>query len=1083
MLFASPRLQAQIKPFEDYSKCMTGFLKYSGDTLYKAQFENVQPLYGFIREGKLVNAWMVEFSGRKGCIDESGMWIFECEYTDLNYDHSSQLFFAKKNDGAGVFKSNGEVVLPCQFDDVKLQTGYFNYFETEHEGMDRAYNMDGKAITPECDYVELQFLWSIDSAGKWKAYFVCHKSENGKSFNCVNDETGKEIPFPGLTGLEMLFFEGQVAEDELIFLVSNDNDEIALADKNGKNITRFFGPEVELYPIQLIEPGSRFITYRYALVNSYVKDEEKTIILNLKTGAESEVYDEVLPFGDYFVAYRKKEALVLDKDFNLLFRTSTKYKTLTSFDIEGSNNLHPIEGFTSISPWVDGSRRFLGSQKAQDQCDEVIILKTEEFKSGKDKKTHSLAKSTYQIIQTKTGKLVEKKYDDVRRAINKDGVYLWAMNQSKNKDSISVDIFSYDGVFQRSVLFTEDQRHDIKKQLAYSRYYSDQNDQAIWISDDSGKYKAVGHNGASITPFAFERISRVIFSTNDKWVFCEGNYEEGIYYNELHEPLFNGEQVTDLKPFNDRRNFFVATDKLGYLLNERFEIIEDSLSWFQFQYSKDVLKIPETNFPTFQKNGFCYACINGKILLLDSTVFLHPQKYNQLHPSSFKIEANGKFYIPEKKTDVRENDIIGNLVLVLNSGTLTITDKSTSKVVNVIRDVERFLYDHKQSVMVELTSHKQGLLDYKTGKWCVEPKYTEVKDLTASYQQNASFFWAREEGKNDGKWFPMDVNGKLLAPAIFDEAITRPSKNYNMPFKSYGKIGLINENFKIVAQPIFDKSVFQDNIRAYFKDDKPYLVFPNGKMMEIKHPISDAYVSKNFLFLYNDSIEVISNEGTVLLPAMPLEKAMKTYLLAEYLYLPPKNKRTFPYISNDHVFCAPTDLAMRYYSNHVFIDDIRGSMKEVKDLATPRPMSLSYTFRIQCDVEPTWISKNLCSERVHGKCFPESAYKRQDFDSGSGYRVYKIMKDTCIQLRLEDLIKDDVVATQKLDDLIRIEIQKKQSFGLVCADMEGAIAAFKSDFSVDQQYLFMRNQGLTEYLAIPIRDLKDILRNPEWFEN
>ena len=82
-------------------------------------------------------------------------------------------------------------------------------------------------------------------------------------------------------------------------------------------------------------------------------------------------------------------------------------------------------------------------------------------------------------------------------------------------------------------------------------------------------------------------------------------------------------------------------------------------------------------------------------------------------------------------------------------------------------------------------------------------------------------------------------------------------------------------------------------------------------------------------------------------------------------------------------------------------------------------------------------------------------------------------------MTLGDLLTDE--ASKKLDDMIRAKIQKRQSLGLVCADMEGAIAELKLNFSVDQHYLFLTNEKLRENITLPLKDLKDILRNPEWF--
>ena len=82
-----------------------------------------------------------------------------------------------------------------------------------------------------------------------------------------------------------------------------------------------------------------------------IKEHSKAVVLVLRNRAESEMYDEVVSFGDYFVAYRKNEAFVLDKDLKMVFQTSTKTQTLSYCNAENGRISIINHWYTPASDW------------------------------------------------------------------------------------------------------------------------------------------------------------------------------------------------------------------------------------------------------------------------------------------------------------------------------------------------------------------------------------------------------------------------------------------------------------------------------------------------------------------------------------------------------------------------------------------------------------------------------------------------------------------------------------------------------------------------------------------------------------
>ncbi|MFT7614652.1 MAG: hypothetical protein ACI9J3_003635, partial [Parvicellaceae bacterium] len=71
-----------IKPFEDYTKCYTGFINGLGDTIHQAKFDLVKQL-------RLFNKWhyLVRQDMKWGLLDHKGNQLIECKYETLLYQN------------------------------------------------------------------------------------------------------------------------------------------------------------------------------------------------------------------------------------------------------------------------------------------------------------------------------------------------------------------------------------------------------------------------------------------------------------------------------------------------------------------------------------------------------------------------------------------------------------------------------------------------------------------------------------------------------------------------------------------------------------------------------------------------------------------------------------------------------------------------------------------------------------------------------------------------------------------------------------------------------------------------------------
>jgi len=1088
-LFISFHSSAQIRPFEDYTKCQAGFLKANGDTLYSGQFESVEEfsITDSVKPNKQKKAWVVVFQDKRGCIDENGKWILECNYGELKYYPGYELFWIRLNSKYGLMKADGDTLFSPIYDRVQFQ--YLNNvttIRTSLNGREAVYTITGLPVISEKMDLRSHIYESKEAKGKTKVFYS-YKLDNGTTgLAGVSAENGNEILPPIYRKIDFLVDERNTAEDVVFFAVQDTLSRHALFDETGKQRSGFYtGKRVSILPVHNIAVVSGAPKYKFAMIYEYDRNNHKTaFILDLKTAKETIKYEEVFPCQDYFVCSTKKSLIVLDSSLQVIVELPRASSLLCSYKFT-SDNLYHLENEQCNRRLYEEIKTYNVPKDFVNRTGKLLIVEEYQKPSTEERKNGFKYHLAYRVICPGNKTLYPNYYDKIHRLVSKESIFYWGINANTD-GTLDVDVFSDSGYLLRSLHFGSTEALTVLEQLKVRFEFDNykNSEPVFFVFNTSGKYRAIHHNGIVMTDYVFSVKPRFEKQISDlKSVFSVEKQKKIHFLTEAGKPLFESDRGYDrITRLEGNQGYSLDFRNAVTLVNNDFELIADSIVSLKDFKPPHNLNVPENPVYTGKVGKQYYLLTDGKWQKLDSTFFKNPRIVNQPKQTAFTVDSKGIEYVFHLDDDpVPVERVIGWLRCVLFHDTLTISRYSDRKVVNVIEHVSSIQSESERNILIRMVDGHQGMLDAETGLWRIKPEYKEIQS-EPSYSEYKDFYWVRKEEESNGKWFVIDAQGKRITEAIFDEPTYLTKEKPLMHFKSNGKYGFMNQNFQVKIQPTYDAVVQHQNITVYMKDKKPYLVFTTGKAMEIKHDISDFFVDKNYLFLFNNSLEIVSNDGNVLVPAMPLQKAMTSYALVNYFMVPSKNtKQTFPTIDNFKVFTSNTDFATRYYSNHVIVDEAMAHLKKLKLIGVPPPSSYSYAVRKICKIEPVYLSKYICSERVYGDCFPESRTKSHNFKGGCGYRVYHISKDTCVQLKLEDLLKDDESSRKKLDELILAEIQKKQSLGMVCADLNWAINVFKMNFEVVKDELFFYNETLEETIVLKLINLKGILRHPEWF--
>ncbi len=1063
--------QGKIRPFEDYSKCQTGFLRNNRDTLFPAKFEDLKEVRfpTYVGENPFVEktGWIISENGKFGCLSDRGTWILPCEYESLVFDNLPSQFIAKQNGKYGMI-SRDTVRIPFEYDRIYpeiAENTFFSAVFAQKNGLIGLYSCNGKEIVP-VRYTAIRRVLGSDHWGNGKNPFIVEKDDRVG----LVSSTGKELISPGYNEIT-LFHEYLFENTENLFRVEDEAGMFSVFTESGKQLLPFRKEYIE--PAYTLRSVQERRTVDFALCRDSLERQQ---FVYLRTGKESGWYDGLKLVGDYVLTYSNKDWSVLDTNFNVVYETKRPTDALYYFEYE--NRLAEAYSF----PGHDEQEELSMYDKSLRNCYgksfvPAIFAIRREIPLGKrqQQKLDRSSLTYYGLINLQTGQQSPIVYSDIIRIGSSQGIYYWAISREDEypNEENTIDVYDSSGVFIHTICLDryehnamQEYTRDVGSRYTYNPLFIAQNEEQ--------KYGVRLLSGKKITPYVLDFEPYLFHSITDTTGIYAIAAENGRTFTDFTgKPLLGG-RTFDYDYGDYPHHYWLWNgEMLSLQYNGLYTLVSPTLDQILLDscsspHLTEVSSLKEKSQHIFAVKGdYVYMFSNGSFRKLDATFFESPSERNSLWNKLF-IDSEGKIIREEKKIEQPKTTLVDRIYLTLEGSQLIVEDLKHKRI-QVIPNIKRF-YGERRCVTVSTLDKKEGILDAFTGQWIITPKYQELRLLS---EHRLDAFWANDGGT---AWMIVDPKGGRVTDVEFDQTFSIETFTTWTYFRSNKHLGVISSGLEIIAPPIYDR-VLTIAGKTVLQKDKEFFLMDRASGRPFPTPITHDMVRTDFsnahLFLFGDQIEILSLNGEVLLPPTKIAYAIENLNLSSYLLMKRENRK-LPYISENQIVCADTCNALRIQNNKRVIEDAREHIVPLQQLVYASGQKSTTP---KCTLTPIFVSKYIYSDVVEGAwCFTETTNQKK------AYRSYFVGNDQFVRMNLADLFIAESNYEQRLDSFMERQIQINQYFGPTCADIPRAIAEFKKNFYVNGSYLFFELFSPASTMRIPLNEFRDVLKHPEYFE-
>lgn len=1064
----------QIRPFENYSTCLTGFRNQNGDTIFPAQFETMQGVFlanysKNQRASKEEKGWIVSADGKYGCILQTGEWKQPLVYTSLEFDPQSGQFIAQRDGKFGTIDLEGNIVLPFAFEQIRLEMAYSSGggFFVRKDGLLGLYSNSGKVIVPTNYHTITRLsLWGNESRDLFQV------SRNAK-YGLVDHE-GKERIAPKYAAINPFQYEMR-SEWNNLFIIEDDNGRFSVGDESGKLLTDFQRLGIEpAYTMRSVKEDGKV---RFALRQDSLMRKQ---LINLDNGRKSEWYDDLNFIGGKVFVQHSGNWMVLDSVFQVIYRNTQPTDELMYFSYDNQldeayrfPNQHETEELLIYD-------RILEQRFGVSSVPQVFGIKRTIRATKREEKNGIYDREYYGLIHLETGKSSPMIYEQIYRFGNSKGVYYWAFVTvpDYSHKEFTVDVYDSTGVYLRTSCLNAFEKDELEELMSgggssYDQEYGYYSFPLRTYEHYKETWSVWSFDGKQLVPSILKSPSYLISQQNDSMgVLVYQNGGGGMSFSDFKgNDLLNG-RAFDFDP--ETRSAALKMDDIFMLkrgayktlVTNTFELLMDSCSVInQPKLMPGVIAKKVSSFLVI-KNKILYVYSDGRFLKMDNSFFHAPTALNQV-TSDFFVDLEGNLVNPNPPKPKSEQ--IGKLILTLGNGSLLVTD-SKKKEIQRIPNVSYYI-KRNRAIFVKTQDLKEGLLDLQTGLWLVQPKYAYV--LPVSFGKTDAF-WVRDDA-SVSQWKIIDRNDKQLTPVIFDETISVVQGSW-FCFQSGGKFGTMSTTFDIITEPVFDRTFVVNGKDLFTNFNKSCLLdIKTGKVFEYPYQLSSTSFPKGHLCLSKDYLCILAKDGTEILPPTKISDAIANLNLNKLLYLDSKIPEPLPHAYFEHIVFEEDDSLLRVLNNRIVIENAQRYLLNPNQLRDKR-IPIEHTRYPDCYEEALWVSNYVYSERVRGTCYPQPMNGK--YQQSWSYRNYRITETGLVPFQFEDLFIAGSDYMQRLDAMIEKQIQERQLFGAVCLDIPGAVSEFKRNFFFGNGNLVLHHYPNDKTVQIPLSALKDVLAFP-----
>lgn len=1076
---------AYLYPFEDYSKCTTGFLDGSSwprDTIYPAKFDFVSQIGDVSNwdnhRTNFIYHWIVSENGKYGCLSQENEWFLDCVYDSLGFDWYFNQFIVKKSGKIGTLNTQKKTVFPFEFEEIytesPLPIGYYLYGEGgwgiiselygRKNGLLGVYDKNARAIiAPEFDTIR-SYFYNVSGERNDTLYKRFYRVKKDNRFG-LYDGAGKLLIPVKYNQLQILF-DNQITRNTILFAAYDSLGQQCIVDEYGKQLTPFskFGYEVAI----TVGTKQEFQTPKF--VSETDIDACQQRLTNLLTGKVSEWYPEIVLLGDWCWVKSGDRWIILDSNFNKSFTQKNTGDRLYCFDAE--HELKPVEEVE----YITYQRNNRSNNEYDYTIPPIFLIQRKNLKEGE-------SQMRYGLVNVASGKQFPVKYSQVIRLKADTDYYYWCFYDVKDtatqQSEVSIDIYNGNCKLFSSIRVNWSKEELLNPTRSYYNYNSGAMFPIVRTPLPDGKYTIHGVDGWQPKSHEFKDVISGIYKVNSSTGNIHFIDTSGLHYF----TDFNGKPLLEGKHFETKKYFYSSAKwilDMKYessidFINEKLEILLDSCQeYYNLDYPKIKDEAANHEYVLFaNRNGFIYMIYNDSVKKMDARMFSELKGMNQI-ANRIYVDDSGK-KISDEQVDLyfkSKNTKIGDIWLRLENGELFV-ENNQHALIQEIPDVYNYKYAFNDAILIINKDKKEGLINVNSGNWTLKPMYEHLYYMGRRYP---NMIFVQDKQFHDTCWFVADHAGKPLTKPIFDKPfVFENGENWGYAL-SNGKYGAINRQLEWATEPLYLDANTVAGVTIMKGTDHNAIVNEyTGKSFRTTKD-SVVLINDKYLFLFKDSVQITDYNGVELLPPTKISYAINSLDLGKFFY-EPDGYETLPYASGDHIFTPVTNKFLVHMNNQLIIDNAR--YQAIPILEEDEWLRYSYsTNEKRCHRTSTFLNNNAYSEKLEGECFEHIGDQSYTYWKTT-FRTYWIRNNSLVQIKnLSDLFKEGSDYDSLLDKLIAEQIQANQTFGVACANVPAAVVEFKRNFYLNGHNLGFIYYDVNDnyYVEIDLNVLKSVLK-------
>ncbi len=1044
--------QEKVLPFHDYRNCTVGF-KRGKEVVWPAVFELAYQRHWPFSNHQTQTNWIVRKDGKSGMLDAFGKELIPCLYDSLLVG-SDTIFVAIKKGKYGLVSISGKEL--CAFEFQQLfgipYTNRFKFRVGDKWGLlNSQFEKASEAIYTEIEAFPTEQYSYEGRTNLSTTYFRVVQEKLSGVFYIDRGE---------VIAPEYLYIEGHFPRSDLPF------EPVFTCAQDSTFEIRTCDPKV------FAKPVDRFHEFRIHFAQNYFSDEDripKVVLLDaktglyaaidLKTGQQSAWYQQVTPYGHYYVVSDKREHVLLNRSFQEVYRSGKAYFKMPNTVVSAEDwymELDDQEGYLAENESFIPFYAHVSAERDSAQMCSFLAIKYGFIYLISPRKNKL---PEMQVMMLESGAVSTKKYDLVEFFLKDDEIYFWCYQFGSDQN----------GSAQLTIL--NDRLETVKKISCFPEYqrciYRTANcsrPEAILVNATNDKMGGVRPDGSVAIPLIYDCLEPLHAESNS--YYRHGTYDTYLLAClDKTEDAYGRVKKILLSTKGDRllpiafTNYVLYPDsvllaygsELGELYDKNLKLIQndcrDVRSSVMLDYqNKYKLNVRQPNQPGvtipavyFVYDSILYCFAEGKKQRLDDTYFLFPSD-SLVILNHYIINRNGKvlgYYTqPPKKSLPAPKEM-------------------------QIQRSEFMRVEHNDRVY------------YWKGKY--EPNGTSTWYLYDSTQRN------------------------LVHNFAFDFPILEGNTQFEV-FKAGGKFGLLDGQFKILLPAEFDFIHLGSGILLYAKGKWRVYDFAKKRFSEEFDALGlNKYNTGRFVFR-NDSIGFLDDSMRFSIPFMTKAqmKARKDVTkLCRYTKVDPlsdepklnftvwdalileRNTNYFAAINAEFLvnreYYRNTDRAYLEL-NLVPFFPVAFPGERPKMYFTQNSTVIHYKrkYTLHFDNLYSQVTTTYFEDKVFTAYYNKPDMRLQEISTGT----YWLRNGKIDTLTLKNIVKQDAVSKDAFKEIVYQKLNENQFKGVNCVDIERLLSVYEKQCYLHSSglILYLVTNGELQSFNIPFSSIKQLLQ-------